>query len=532
MKSFFLALLSGVLLAACFPPWELTWCVWLWPWPLLAVLFPQGGVGPVSKKRAFSLGYVSGLAAWLSSLAWVIQVHWIGWIALSLYLALFTAVWALLVARFARMASLRHALWAASWWALLEWLRGWLLTGFSWNQLGIALHPWHWLIQPAEWVGCVGLAVPAMFLSLTGFLAWRKRAWKRPAFIGGGILLCWATLGYFLEIRATPVQPKKLEVVLVQPNVLQEDKWADSAIEYQASELPPEQVKAAQERILDRYRNLQFYTREAVAKGPVDLVVWPESSLHYPFHLEITKNFLNKVCEDGKFTLALGGDVTEHSEEAEPTYNCIIATRTGYKDADIYKKVHRVVFGEFVPFREKLPWLADALAGLIPGDMAAGTSTEPLTVTANAVQLIPLVCFEDTVARHARKFIRPQSQVLVNVTNDAWFNQSGEQEMHFWNARLRSVELRRPYVRSSNTGVTFALSSTGEVLGRLKKYEPGTLTVSVPLPSENVITLYANIGDLLPICLGSLTLFWAIVKGRRSPNARFVAHGESPRAET
>jgi apolipoprotein N-acyltransferase len=516
MKSFLLALLSGLLLAACFPPWELTWCVWLWPWPLLAVLFPQGGVGPVSKKRAFGLGYVSGLASWLGSLAWVIQVHWIGWIALSLYLALFTALWALLVARFARMASLRHALWAASWWALIEWLRSWLLTGFSWNQLGIALHPWRWLIQPAEWVGCVGLAVPTMFLSLTGFLAWRKRAWKRPVFIGSGILLCWSMLGYFLEIRVpSDIYPKGLNVLLVQPNVLQNDKWADMAVEYHASELPEAEVQAAMDRINARYERLAEFVRSATSKGPVDLVVWPESSLHYPFHFPKTKEFLDKVCQEGKFTLACGGDVIELTGEEELAYNCIIATRTGYNDADIYRKVHRVVFGEFIPFRKELPWLADAIGELIPADMAAGTVTDPMKVTVNDVQIIPLVCFEDTVARHARKFVRPERQVLVNVTNDGWFNESGEQEMHFWNARLRSVELRRPYVRSANTGVTIALSNTGDVLGRLNKYEPGSLTVFVPVPTEAVVTLYAKVGDLLPICLGSLTLLWAFYRHRK-----------------
>ena len=490
MKSFLLALLSGLLLAACFPPWELTWCVWLWPLPLLAVLFPQGGVGPVSKKRAFGLGYVSGLAMWLGSLAWVIQVHWVGWIALSLYLALYPAVWALLVARFARMASLRHALWAASWWALLEWLRGWLLTGFSWNQLGVALHPWPWLIQPAEWVGSVGLAVPTMFLSLTGFLAWRKRAWKRPVFIGGGILLCWTMLGYFLHIRATPVQPTQLQVLLVQPNVQQTDKWDDMIIEGQPKSYSADEMTAAHERIMQRYQNLEDTTKAATDKGSIDLVVWPESSLHYPFNLQLTKDFLDKVCAGGKFTLACGCDVYEQSGESESAYNCIIATRTGYDEADIYKKVHRVVFGEFVPFREQFPWLADALSGLIPGDMAAGTSTEPMAVTAKDVQLIPLVCFEDTVGRHAREFIRPSPQLLVNVTNDAWFNQSAAQEMHFWNSRLRCVELRRPLVRSANTGVTAAVSNTGEVLGRINKYEANSLTVTVPIPKEAVVTLY------------------------------------------
>jgi apolipoprotein N-acyltransferase len=269
---------------------------------------------------------------------------------------------------------------------------------------------------------------------------------------------------------------------------------------------------------MGRYQQLQEFTRHAMDKGPVDLVVWPESSLHYPFHLEFTRTFLDEVCAGGKFTLAFGADVYEAGPEGTTGsrfYNCLIATKNGYADADIYRKVHRVVFGEFIPFRNQLPWLADAIGDLIPGDMEAGISTDPLGVTAQGVQLIPLVCFEDTVARHARKFVRPQPQVLVNVTNDAWFNESGEQEMHFWNARLRTVELRRPYVRSANTGATLALSSLGDVLGRLDKYEANVLTVNIPVATEAVVTLYARIGDLIPGLLGGLTLLWAVLKRPR-----------------
>ncbi len=510
MRALLLAVVSGLLLAACFPPWDLTWCVWIWPWPILWTLKESGVSRPVSWKRAFGLGYVSGLAGWLASLAWLIEVHWAGWIALGIYLPLFTALWCLAMTRWAPLHTLRHALWAASWWALGEWLRGWLLTGFSWNQLGVALPTWPWLIQPAEWIGSVGLSVPTMFLSLTGFIALRDRSFRRPIFIGGGSLLCWSMVGYFLAIRATPVQSKDLHVGLVQPNISQADKWADEAIEAHASELPAEEVTAAQTRIRNRYLQLADLTQAALNQGPLDLVVWPESSLPYPFHLETTRQFLDTVCQDGEFTLAGGVDVIDGSRG----YNCLFACHRGHGDADIYRKVHLVLFGECIPFREELPWLANAIGDLIPADLSAGTSTEPLTMLANGVQLIPLVCFEDTVPRHARKFVRAQPQVIVSVSNDAWFNISAQQEMHFANARLRTVELRRPYVRSANTGVTGAISHLGSVLGKLDKYQTGQLTLTVPVPQENEVTLYAKIGDLLPALWGGLTLLWAMRRGR------------------
>ena len=96
-------------------------------------------------------------------------------------------------------------------------------------------------------------------------------------------------------------------------------------------------------------------------------------------------------------------------------------------------------------------------------DFNAGTSLEPLKVEGQPFSLVPLVCFEDTMGDHARKFIRPEPQVMVNVTNDNWFHESPATEMHFANARWRALELRRTLVRSANTGVTAIVSPEGGV---------------------------------------------------------------------
>ena len=102
----------------------------------------------------------------------------------------------------------------------------------------------------------------------------------------------------------------------------------------------------------------------------------------------------------------------------------------------------------------------------------------------------------------------------MNVANDAWFNETAQQEQHFWNARLRAVELRRPTVRSANTGVSFALSSTGALLGTMEKSQPDTLRVTVPVPQEGKITLYARWGDWFSVLVGSLGLLYGIITSR------------------
>src|SRR5690606_5411338 len=101
-------------------------------------------------------------------------------------------------------------------------------------------------------------------------------------------------------------------------------------------------------------------------------------------------------------------------------------------DFQIYNKVHLVPFGEFVPFRQALPLMDRMLKRLIPSDFDRGTSTEPFVMseeeTGETVQLIPLICFEDTVGRLARKFVRDEPQLMVNLTNDGWFGKSEASE--------------------------------------------------------------------------------------------------------
>lgn len=457
----------------------------------------------------FRHGFVCGWAFFLTSLFWIKEVSLPGAFALTFYLALYPAVWATLVVKFAAKANLKNALLVATWWAGLEWLRGLLLTGFGWHQLGVILHRLSWLIQPAEWIGTAGLSLPLMFVSAALFYGLWERRWKPSGIAVVTTLMVWGGIGWLLEHQANAIPSKEIQVLLVQGNVSQQEKWEDQAKESMGAQLPEEVVKAAQDRIMSRYDQLHDFTKAAVESGPLDLVVWPESSLHYPFHSELNQSFLDTVSKMGNFTLTFGCDVTDPG-----VYNCLVALRGGYENAEIYRKVHLVAFGEYIPLRKELPFLESIAGDLIPYDFDAGTVTDPLVLKGDSVEIIPSVCFEDTVPRHMRKFITDHPQIIVNVANDAWFNETAQQEQHFWNARLRAVELRRPTVRSANTGVSFALSSTGALLGRMDKYQADTLRVTVPVPQEGKITLYARWGDWFSVLVGSLGLLYGIITSR------------------
>ena len=148
-----------------------------------------------------------------------------------------------------------------------------------------------------------------------------------------------------------------------------------------------------------------------------------------------------------------------------------------------------------------MPFLDALLKDLIPGDFQRGDSTEPLRLPGKDVQIIPLICFEDTVGRLTRKFVRPEPQFMVNVTNDGWFGTSPAAEQHLANARFRCVELRRPMARACNTGVTCLIDVNGNVTAELVDPEEGVfvkgaLASTLRVPSEPVMTFYARFGDL------------------------------------
>ncbi len=166
-------------------------------------------------------------------------------------------------------------------------------------------------------------------------------------------------------------------------------------------------------------------------------------------------------------------------------------------------------YGEYLPGRSI--WLVNKLlGGLVPGDFASGPSMEPLKLEKPAgVQIIPLVCFEDTVGELARQFVRDAPQLLVNCTNDGWFLHSIQNEQHLMNARFRCIELHRPMVRAANTGVTCYVGSDGRLSrgDRLEDPKTGSVFIKGVLPKEvhllkhPPITFYAEHGDLFSIVM-------------------------------
>ena len=248
----------------------------------------------------------------------------------------------------------------------------------------------------------------------------------------------------------------------------------------------------------------------------------------------------------GEFELIYG---TTELEAVKPGENELVMKEKGRAwnslavmnpigELQTFRKRHLVIFGETIPFVETIPFLKtiyEQQAGVAyGGSFTPGESKKPLpipTAKGQFVGAIPSICFEDTVARITRLFLRPGPQVIVNVTNDGWFKESAAAAQHFANARFRTIELRRPMLRSANTGVSAAIDTTGSVAHpstgapqmitdeKGSHFTRGSRLVELDVPLQSSFSLYAVIGDsgVIGLAIAALAVSWR--KKQRLSNA-------------
>ncbi len=524
-------------MAALFPPYSWGKLVWLVLIPLLAALWT---LGEKRRKRcALLLGYLAGACFFLPNLVWLRSVSDAGWVALSLYLALFPALFGLFAATLGNpwRGGIRdglfhaplHAFSCAAVWTALEWLRGWLFTGFGWNTLGIAFHETPVFAQGADLLGATGLSFLPVFVQAVLLQACVRRSsqfhsavLRRQVALGSAVLLTAAAYAYgvWRITGARKGEHVKLRALLVQLNIPQEaarQLWTATEIHMGYEE----ETLAALEK--------------AGTRQP-DWIVWPETALTGRIlragdgrwgMWEENVETIRRIRAASQATLLMGmneveaeveGDTLLMKEDARVWNTLAVLPPDGSLQA--FRKHHLVIFGEYIPLVEKLPFLAkiyEQQAGVeYGGAFSAGEVLEPLRtgVREREIGVIPSVCFEDTVPRLLRKFVREGPQLILNVTNDGWFKETEGAEQHFANARFRAIELRRPMLRCANTGVTAAVTATGTTLhprgGRHQElrdergstFVRGSLMADVEIPLDPPATLYARIGDWGVIFLG------------------------------
>lgn len=568
---------SGTMVAFLFPPYDMAILAWLALMPLLAVLWSLKG--PRKGWQGFAIGGLAGLVSCGLQFHWFGVVSWLAAVIIPLYLALYWAAFGALVSAWAQprhdaeersslecvLHSLRIAFCTAAVWAGLEWLRSWLFTGFGWNPIGVAFHQNPVMAQSADLLGVVGLSMVPVFLQTVLLQTMRRvidsaRSGRRQTRLDFGIaaLLVGLLIGYGL-IRLSTERDRetlRLKTLMVQINIPQHAArvlWEPHQIHFAYEE---ETLKALNAITEQDTRRLQ----EAIDQAPEggirtqwpDWVMWPEAALSGSILVAEDGSWaaweenlltIDRVREAGPFQLIYG--ITEfegvkHADNGQMSFKDggkgwnSLAVMGPENELQTYRKHHLVLFGETIPFVDSIPFLKaiyEKQAGVAyGGSFTPGTSFDPLPIPladGSVIDAIPTICFEDSVPRLTRKFLRAAPQVIINVTNDGWFKESAAAEQHFVNAKFRAIEFRRPMLRCANNGITAAVDSTGSVAhpesgaaqllvdAQGSHFTRGSLLTELEVPIQPGTTLYALIGDWGVIGVGLLGLATAALCGRR-----------------
>lgn len=527
-------MLSGVLLALTFAPWKQSWLIWIGLAPLLCAVW----FSPARKPRPFLLGWLAGIVFytttfhWLSAIGHLFKAPVLMGIPflLSLYLALYIGLWAWSIRALAPSttitgsSSLRHlgigAL-AACAWVALDWTRGWLFSGFGWNGLGVALHDTLPMIQIVDITGVLGLTWLVTFCNVMAVVIVRRllaelgpNFLKRVRWEFSGTMLVVALVFMYGAQRTLhpPEGPTTaLKVATIQPNVPQDVKFDE----------------ASEDMILAK---LESQTSLAALLHP-HVILWPEApAVRGMFADKLNYDFMMKLAAQGSFDLLIGS--LDYEPEPEPSenmrvYNAAYLLRENGAHKDLYRKVHLVPFGEYLPMRAILPKF---VGDLIASDLAPGKEGTVFTLTDPAIRIAPLICFEDSLGDLTRRSALSGAQVLVNLTNDGWFQKTVGAEAHLANAVFRAVENRRPLVRSANTGLTGIVHPTGRWEQWIPTFQEGLANKLVAVPLHPPTTFYMRHGDWLGYGSSAIFFIWlmaraifALRRRRRSPQARAEA---------
>lgn len=428
------SLVAGALMTLAFAPFDWSWLVF----PLLAYLFYHwhraDAFGAFLHVWLFSLGMrLTGICWIFFSLYFhggspaVLAVAII--VLLSAYLALFPAVAAYLVNRYCHANDLIRLLVVfPSTWLLAEWAVGITLTGFAWMQPGYTQIDWPLAGYAPVFGnhavgGLIAVCAGALLAVVKNLISWQK------ALILVGLI--WGTGFALKQISWTEPAGDDIEVALIQGNIPQELKWK----------------RHMHRKTLEIYRDLTLEHKD------VDLIVWPETAIpDYKHRVPAYLISLRQALQPGDTDLLVGLFIK--NLDSGRYYNSVLSVNGGE-----YRKRHLVPLGEYIPLRSLIGFF-NRWIDIPMSDIDSGPDDQALLVVAGQPVGVS-ICFEDIFSRDVRRDL-PQATVLVNVSNDAWFDGSHQSRQHHAIARMRALESGRYMLRATNTGISSIIGPQGE----------------------------------------------------------------------
>jgi apolipoprotein N-acyltransferase len=382
-------------------------------------------------------------------------------------------------------------------WVALEFLREFLLTGFPWATLGYSQQAWLVMIQSADLFGVYGLSYLLLLCNVVLGESVSALQQKLPREIPVRALVVTALLlllnyGYGQRClqQDLDTRSESLQTALVQGNIPQELKWQ-----------PDNQLKT-----VNTYRDLSLRAKK---NGAGDLIVWPEAAM--PFYFQdggpLAKSVAKLPLETGA-SLLFGSPAYLRDPGGLRYLNSAFLLAPTAQLLGRSDKIHLVPFGEYVPLGNFLPFVNKLVAGI--GDYSPG-EINPLPIKGH--QLGVLVCYEIIFPELAREYVLQGSDLLVNITNDAWFGKSSAPWQHLAMARFRAIENRVWVARAANTGISAFISPSGRIVAQTNLFETGSLVGEVGLGAQP--GLYSHMGDMLPGAFIVISLLWLIQTRRR-----------------
>lgn len=486
----FLSSFSGILLSLSFPKTGVDFFSWFALVPFLYVL--KDG----NKKENIISGLSFGIAHFLTLLYWVVYtLNIYGYIPmllcipilmlLVLYLSCYPIFFAWFIGR-AIHKPLYLIIVAPSLWVCLEYARAYAFSGFPWELLGYSQHRMIQFIQIADIAGVYGVSFLLVLVNtavLTLYLFFSKKGWREEAVTGKtalshGLLaiLCvifvWAYGSYRIhETDRKTAHASTATVSVIQGNIDQSLKWSPSN----------------QNETIIKYRNLSVLA----AKTKPDLIVWPETAA--PFYYEndpILTYRVKEAIQTCGTEFLIGFPSFEKDMNRFKFFNSAYILNTKGDIEGSYSKVHLVPFGEYVPLQDYLPFIHKLTEQ--SGDFYAGKKGDTLDFSKGKIGV--QICFEVIFPGLSRAMVKNGAQLIVNITNDAWFGKSSAPFQHFSMVKFRAVENKRAIARSANTGISGFIDPCGRVLSSTELYVDSQLTRKLPM--TDTLTFYTRHGDV------------------------------------
>ncbi|MBU4010487.1 MAG: apolipoprotein N-acyltransferase [Proteobacteria bacterium] len=495
------AVISGVLLTASFPKTGLSWIAWLALVPLLSA------INNLKFKQSFKLGLLTGLVHYLTLLYWLsytmgtyghlpvylsIPILFLFSLYLSLYIAIFSGLISKLCFKPLHLFFLFPVLWVC-----IEYIRSNLFTGFPWELIAYSQYKSLHIIQVSDILGPYGVsfllalsnaAFFASFLFLTK-IAWQeKRVSFKDAVISMLVFIfiftgCWYYGKYRInKIDETASGSENIRISVIQGNIEQSEKW-DPAFQLST---------------INKYINL---SRSVKADKP-DLVVWPETAAPFYFLYDTgLSRLVQDLVSEVNSSFLIGSPSFITNDDKIEYYNSAYMLGPDEKVTGKYDKSHLVPFGEYVPLKKWLPFIGKIVENV--GDFNSGKKGSTISLNGNSIGV--LICYELIFPYLARAQVKNGADLLVNMTNDAWYGTTSAPYQHFSMAVFRAVENRRTLVRAANTGISGFIDPAGRIIESTNLFEDVAITRKVPILTG--ITFYTRFGDLFAFaCLAIATI--------------------------